>query len=76
MEDGLEVHKFGENGIVPVCSPGYRRTMTLNSPNDLLNARLLSLAFGDRANWESYFERCNINIANKSLKKRKFLPVT
>lgn len=73
MEDGLEVQKFGENGIVPVCSPDYKHTLALNTPFDLLDARLLALAFGDRANWESYFEHCSIDITNK---KRKFLPVT
>ena len=69
MEDGLEVQKFGENGIVPVCSPDYKQTLALNTPFDLLDARLLALAFGDRANWESYFEHCNIDITNRSLKK-------
>ncbi|MBO7924469.1 LysR family transcriptional regulator [Alteromonas sp. K632G] len=68
-DDSLIVQRFGENGVVPACSPEFQTQMQLHSVKDMLGARLLALAGEEKASWEAYFEHSKINLSNKILRK-------
>jgi len=68
-DDSLVFEKFGENGVVPACSPRFQTEMKLHCVRDMLDARLLTLAGEGKANWESYFAHSNIDISDRLLKK-------
>ncbi|MDP2594625.1 LysR substrate-binding domain-containing protein [Alteromonas stellipolaris] len=69
QDDGLITRKFGENGVVPACSPAFQTQKQLHSVEDMLGTRLLALAGEEKASWESYFEHNKINLSNKVLRK-------
>ena len=69
LDDTLVVEKFAEDGVIPACSPEFQSKMQLKTVKDLLNARLLSLACEEKANWENYFENDKIDLSNTVLNK-------
>jgi len=65
----LVMEEFGEDFVYPVCSPKLLQHMWLQSPKDLLDCTLVSLANERIVTWESWFEHAGVKGYEKVTKK-------
>jgi len=67
--DNLVMEEFGEDVVYPVCSPKLLQHMWLQTPKDLLDCTLVSLANERVVTWQSWFEHAGVKDFEKAGKK-------
>jgi LysR family glycine cleavage system transcriptional activator len=67
--DNLVMEEFGEDVVYPVCSPKLLQHMWLQSPKDLLDCTLVSLANEKTVTWEAWFEHAGVKGYKELTKK-------
>ena len=55
--EGLTCEYLGEDDVYPVCSAQLAKEMSFDTPQDILNTWLVSLAPSGPFNWDVWFER-------------------
>jgi len=68
-DESLVVEKIDENAVYPVCSVKFYEKYAFKSASDFKAARLFSLAYENKVDWESWFEHANVELAANELKK-------
>jgi LysR family glycine cleavage system transcriptional activator len=67
--DNLVMEDFGEDVVYPVCSPKLLQHMWLQSPKDLLDCTLVSLANEQVVTWDKWFEHAGVKGFENMTKK-------
>jgi len=67
--ENLVMEEFGEDVVYPVCSPNLLKHMWLQSPKDLLDCTLVSLANDRIVTWQKWFEHAGVKGYEKVNKK-------
>jgi LysR family glycine cleavage system transcriptional activator len=67
--DNLVMEDFGEDVVYPVCSPKLLQHMWLQSPKDLLDCTLVSLANEQVVTWDKWFEHAGVKGFESMTKK-------
>jgi LysR family glycine cleavage system transcriptional activator len=68
-QSNLITESFGQDYVYPVCTPDLINNGCLNSPKDLLNCRLVSLANEKVVTWQQWFEHVGVKGFAKHDKK-------
>lgn len=68
-DESLVIERIDQNEVYPVCSPDYLTRHAIGSAESMKNARLFSLAYDHKVDWESWFEYAGVDINPQQLRK-------
>ncbi|MBR9794186.1 MAG: LysR family transcriptional regulator [Gammaproteobacteria bacterium] len=68
-DESLIIERIDENHVYPVCSGDYLSKNAINDAKSMLNARLFSLAYENKVDWESWFEFAGVEVYPQQLRK-------
>ena len=68
-DESLVIERLDENDVYPVCSGDYLTGNAINDAKSMKDARLFSLAYENRVDWETWFEFAGVEVTSNQLRK-------